>query len=457
VASGSYVISSGGGGSSSVSLSAAANVDGIASNGTGAIDGGWDNSGYAYSASLLGSSLTYNGSTFTLGAAGAVDALSNTTLTLPAGSYTTLSLLGSAVDGAQTNQSFVVTYTDGTTTTFTQSLSDWWGPPQNFTGESQVLSMPYLITPSGATLNDVVYVYGYSFALNSAKTVKSLTLPANRHVVILAVDLTSSGGAPTAAATPTFSPAPGTYSSAQSVTLLDTTPGAVIYYTTNGTTPTTGSAAFGTTPIAVGASETIEALAVASGYANSAVASGSYVISSGGGGSSSVSLSAAANVDGIASNGTGAIDGGWDNSGYAYSASLLGSSLTYNGSAFTLGAAGAVDALSNTTLTLPAGSYTTLSLLGSAVNGAQTNQSFVVTYTDGTTTTFTQSLSDWWGPPQNFTGESQVSTMPYLITTLNEVVYVYGYTFALNSAKTVKSLTLPANRHVVILAVDVGS
>jgi hypothetical protein len=179
------------GGGTSVSLSAAANVDGIASNGTGAIDGGWDNSGYAYSASLLGSSLTYNGSTFTLGAAGAVDALSNTTLTLPAGSYTTLSLLGSAVDGAQTNQSFVVTYTDGTTTTFTQSLSDWWGPPQNFTGESQVSTMPYLITPSGSTLNEVVYVYGYTFALNSAKTVKSLTLPANRHVVILAVDVGS--------------------------------------------------------------------------------------------------------------------------------------------------------------------------------------------------------------------------------------------------------------------------
>ena len=42
----------------------------------------------------------------------------------------------------------------------------------------------------------------------------------------------------TPAATPTFSPAPGTYSAAQSVTLLDATAGASIYYTTNGTTPT---------------------------------------------------------------------------------------------------------------------------------------------------------------------------------------------------------------------------
>jgi hypothetical protein len=33
-----------------------------------------------------------------------------------------------------------------------------------------------------------VYLYGYSLAINSAKTVKSLTLPANRNVIILAVD-----------------------------------------------------------------------------------------------------------------------------------------------------------------------------------------------------------------------------------------------------------------------------
>jgi len=277
-------------------------------------------------------------------------------------------------------------------------------------------------------------------------------------VMILAVDVTGSGTP--VAATPTFSPAPGSYTSAQSVTLSDTTPGEVIYYTTNGTTPTTSSAKYNpSTPIAVSSTETIEAMAAASGYANSTVASGSYVISTGGGGSSSVNLSAVANVDGIANNGTAPINGGWDNSGYAYSANLLGTSITYGGSTFTLGAAGAADAVSNTTIPLPAGNYTTLNLLGAAANGVQTNQSFVVTYTDGTTTTITQSLSDWWGPPQNYAGESQVLKMPYLVTptgaTLNQSVIVYGYTLAINSAKTVKSLTLPANRHVMILAVDV--
>jgi len=93
--------------------------------------------------------------------------------------------------------------------------------------------MPYRISSTGAADNAPFDLYGYSFALNSAKTVKSITLPNNRDVVVLAIDLVPSSGAPTPTATPIFSPVPGSYTSAQAVALSDTTSGALIYYTTN--------------------------------------------------------------------------------------------------------------------------------------------------------------------------------------------------------------------------------
>src|SRR5258708_5702203 len=86
----------------------------------------------------------------------------------------------------------------------------------------------------------------------------------------------SGSGTPTAA-TPTFSPAAGTYTSAQSVSLNDVTTGATIYYTTDGSTPTTASSKY-STAINVTATTTINAIAVASGYNNSSVASALFTI-----------------------------------------------------------------------------------------------------------------------------------------------------------------------------------
>jgi len=188
-------------------------------------------------------------------AGGTPDAVSNATIPLPAGNYTLLSLLGAGANGSQRNQVFVVTYTDGTTTTINQSLSDWWGPPQNFAGESTVTQMPYLLGPTGATVNHLVYVYGYTFAIDGTKTPKSLTLPDNRNVSVLAIDVGTVGTAPV-----------------------------------------------------------------------------------------QVSLAAVDNVIGIVSNGTAPANGGWDTSGYAYSASLLGTSITHGGSTFTLNGPGSATA-----------------------------------------------------------------------------------------------------------------
>jgi len=80
------------------------------------------------------------------------------------------------------------------------------------------------------------------------------------------------------AATPTFNPPPGIYSSAQSITISDSTPGAVLYYTTDGSTPTTASSKY-TGPFTLSFTDTVQAIAVAPGYSQSAVAVGNYAIS----------------------------------------------------------------------------------------------------------------------------------------------------------------------------------
>ena len=79
-------------------------------------------------------------------------------------------------------------------------------------------------------------------------------------------------------ATPTLSPAGGTYSAAQSVTISDATAGAQIYYTTDGSTPSSASTLYTGTAIEVSSTTTIQAIAVASGLPNSAVASATYTL-----------------------------------------------------------------------------------------------------------------------------------------------------------------------------------
>ncbi len=82
------------------------------------------------------------------------------------------------------------------------------------------------------------------------------------------------------AAAPTFNPPAGSYAGAPTVTISSLTPGATIYYTTNGTTPTSGSPS-GTSPVTVvvpaDASTTLKAYASASGYSGSVVSSADYV------------------------------------------------------------------------------------------------------------------------------------------------------------------------------------
>ena len=128
--------------------------------------------------------------TFNIGPASAPDAVANETIPLPAGNYTNLFMLGAMVNNINANQTFIVTYTDGTTTTFNQNMSDWFNAA-GWPGESVVSCEEDRNFDNGTTQADSVCVYGYQIPLNVNKTVQSVQLPGTRNIVMLAFDLTT--------------------------------------------------------------------------------------------------------------------------------------------------------------------------------------------------------------------------------------------------------------------------
>jgi len=139
---------------------------------------------------------------------------------------------------------------------------------------SNTASLPMYYTTDGSTptTNSTPYAAPISVSMNT--TIKAISAAygyLNSPV--------STGTYLIQAPTPTMSPASGTYYSTQSVTISDTASGATIYYTTNGSTPTTSS-----TPCAnpcmlsISTTTTLKAIASGGGYTSSNVAVATYTI-----------------------------------------------------------------------------------------------------------------------------------------------------------------------------------
>jgi hypothetical protein len=266
-----------------------------------------------------------------------------------------------------------------------------------------------------------------------------------------------SASAPPPAATPVMQPPSGTYAGAQTITLTDATPNASIYYTTNGAAPGTSSTLY-TGPLQITHSQSIQAIAVAPGFSQSYEAIAPYTINTG---QAQVSLAAAVNTIGLFADGVGVTSVGLDGSGHAYSANQMGGSITLFGVKFVLGSPGNNNMISGglaSVIPLPSGPYNKLQLVGTAIHNDQTGVVFTVTYSDGSVTLFTQNMSSWT-VPKNHSGESIAYTGTYYDTnaggSVQQNVYLYRYSFTLNSGKALQSITLPANSNVAIAAISV--
>jgi alpha-mannosidase len=176
-------------GTVAVDLSSAYNATAIYSDGSSfAPSASADGEGWAYSKETLGSTQSWDGVVFNLGPPNAPDAVTGKAVALPEGKFGSVELLATGVEGGQESQVFTISYADGTSSSVTQSLSDWY-ESSGYKGESEAVDVPYRLTDSGSKDERTFHIYGYSFKLDSSKTVRSIALPDNAHVLVFAITL----------------------------------------------------------------------------------------------------------------------------------------------------------------------------------------------------------------------------------------------------------------------------
>ncbi|HVS00455.1 MAG TPA: DUF1800 family protein [Thermoanaerobaculia bacterium] len=112
---------------------------------------------------------------------------------------------------------------------------------------------------------------GVASAVGQASGAVHFILDVNGYFADAATDVT-------AAAPPLLTPSPGSYPGSQSVSLLTSTAGAQMRYTTDGSAPTRTTGTLYAGPFLLTASATVRAIAYKDGLADSAVVSGVYAI-----------------------------------------------------------------------------------------------------------------------------------------------------------------------------------
>jgi len=129
-------------------------------------------------------------------------------------------------------------------------------------------------TTNGSTPTAASAKYSAAIKVSSTQTLKAIAITAGGAKSAVA---SATYTIETPAVAPTFLPKAGAYDAPQSVSMSDATSGATIHYTTDGTTPTAESPQY-TAAVKVAKTETLKAIALATGHTDSGVTTATYSI-----------------------------------------------------------------------------------------------------------------------------------------------------------------------------------
>ena len=159
------------------------------------------------------------------------------------------------------------------TPTFTPTAGTY-SEPQNVTIECETDGATIHYTTDGSEPTTDSPVYNSAITVSETTTIKAIAV---KEGWINSATAEATYTFIQTVATPTFTPAAGTYNSTQNVTIECETDGATIHYTTDGSEPTADSPVF-SSAITVSETTTIKAIAVMDGWNNSPTAEATYTI-----------------------------------------------------------------------------------------------------------------------------------------------------------------------------------
>ena len=177
-----------------VDLSTFLNTDAMVVDGTSFGTGGLDLNGWAFSDTLIAGAIPRGDSVYTV-PRGSPDAVrcASQTIPLPAGAYKSVVVVVGQGNGPVTSV-FTLNNRDGTTTAYSQSVSDWCVPRTGVLRETTCSLQSYRIDSSGTRVAPATQLVSYEFPIVSAGGASSLKLPTMNKLVVFAVALTQADG-----------------------------------------------------------------------------------------------------------------------------------------------------------------------------------------------------------------------------------------------------------------------